>query len=280
MLGVMRLILDDDCESMSGDDDFFSVASTMPLVAAVFDQHVYVNMAVEDVPLMPSEVTPWLTAFKAYSVTTLDTGGTNADRMGGNPHSAYLSAPAFRYVVVSEDDQVQLLMQCLPGGEGGEGEGVSVRHDDCCVGSRTDVYMWKIVVVVVVGGGSNKKFGGVGKRRKVLGAIDLLELQATQSFVARAPRPALGLTTPPTLRKGSCNLDFFHFPETDSPKFDTTASCHRVPLCRPAKAAVSDHDPHYRHTYVGSHLPRDFLTYYLAIFMYTPTHPHASSLVR
>jgi hypothetical protein len=33
MLGVMRLIFEDDVESMSGDDDFFSVARTMPLVA-------------------------------------------------------------------------------------------------------------------------------------------------------------------------------------------------------------------------------------------------------
>lgn len=33
MFGVMRLIFDEDCESMSGDDDFFSVASTMPFVA-------------------------------------------------------------------------------------------------------------------------------------------------------------------------------------------------------------------------------------------------------
>jgi hypothetical protein len=33
MLGVIRLIFSDDVESMSGDDDFFSVARTMPLVA-------------------------------------------------------------------------------------------------------------------------------------------------------------------------------------------------------------------------------------------------------
>ena len=35
---------------MRGDDDFFSVARTMPFVA-----------------LIPSEVTPWLTALSAYS---------------------------------------------------------------------------------------------------------------------------------------------------------------------------------------------------------------------
>ena len=51
MLGVMRETLDEDEESMSGEEDFFSVASTMPLAA-----------------LMPSEVTPWLTALSAYSV--------------------------------------------------------------------------------------------------------------------------------------------------------------------------------------------------------------------
>jgi len=53
MFGVMRLILEDEVESISGDEDFFSVARTMPLVA-----------------LMPSEVTPWLTALSAYSICT------------------------------------------------------------------------------------------------------------------------------------------------------------------------------------------------------------------
>lgn len=33
MFGVMRLTFDEEFESMSGDDDFFSVARTMPLVA-------------------------------------------------------------------------------------------------------------------------------------------------------------------------------------------------------------------------------------------------------
>ena len=35
MFGVMRLILEDEVESISGDEDFFSVARTMPFVAAV-----------------------------------------------------------------------------------------------------------------------------------------------------------------------------------------------------------------------------------------------------
>jgi hypothetical protein len=74
MLGVMRLILDDDCESMSGDDDFFSVARTMPLVAASSGQRSWNAMrARSNVPLIPSEVTPWFTAFKAYSIHKLDT---------------------------------------------------------------------------------------------------------------------------------------------------------------------------------------------------------------
>jgi hypothetical protein len=34
MLGVMRAILDDECGSTSGDEAFFSVARTMPFVAA------------------------------------------------------------------------------------------------------------------------------------------------------------------------------------------------------------------------------------------------------
>jgi len=51
MLGVTREILEAEEESMSGVEDFFSVARTMPLAA-----------------LMPREVTPWLTALRAYSV--------------------------------------------------------------------------------------------------------------------------------------------------------------------------------------------------------------------
>lgn len=35
MLGVMRLILDSDEGSASGEDDFFSVARTIPLVAVI-----------------------------------------------------------------------------------------------------------------------------------------------------------------------------------------------------------------------------------------------------
>jgi hypothetical protein len=50
MLGVTRETLEEEAASMRGDEDFFSVARTMPLLA-----------------LMPSEVTPWLTALRAYS---------------------------------------------------------------------------------------------------------------------------------------------------------------------------------------------------------------------
>ena len=51
MLGVMSEILDEELLSMRGVLDFFSVARTMPFAA-----------------LMPRDVTPWLTALRAYSV--------------------------------------------------------------------------------------------------------------------------------------------------------------------------------------------------------------------
>lgn len=50
MLGVMSETFEDDEASISGVEDFFSVARTTPLAA-----------------LMPSDVTPWLTALSAYS---------------------------------------------------------------------------------------------------------------------------------------------------------------------------------------------------------------------
>ena len=50
MSGVMRDILEAEVASMRGEEDFFSVASTMPFAA-----------------LMPREVTPWFTALRAYS---------------------------------------------------------------------------------------------------------------------------------------------------------------------------------------------------------------------
>lgn len=71
MLGVMRLILDRDEGSARGDEDFFSVARTIPLVAVV-----YVSMRQSNklqilvyLPLIPRAVTPWLTALRAYSVS-------------------------------------------------------------------------------------------------------------------------------------------------------------------------------------------------------------------
>lgn len=51
MLGVMRETFDEEAASMRGEEDFFSVARTMPLAA-----------------LIPREVTPWLTALSAYSI--------------------------------------------------------------------------------------------------------------------------------------------------------------------------------------------------------------------
>lgn len=54
MLGVIRETFDNEGASIRGDEDFFSVARTMPLVA-----------------LIPRDVTPWLTALRAYSARHL-----------------------------------------------------------------------------------------------------------------------------------------------------------------------------------------------------------------
>lgn len=67
----MRETLDKEGGSMSGDDDFFSVARTMPFVAELkvsFIDFVYSREAKTCItPLIPREVTPWLTALRAYS---------------------------------------------------------------------------------------------------------------------------------------------------------------------------------------------------------------------
>lgn len=86
MLGVTRLILDREDGSASGEDDFFSVARTMPFVAVRVPRSIsmlryggyhgkvwaagqeMVRGAGMDEPLMPRAVTPWLTALRAYSV--------------------------------------------------------------------------------------------------------------------------------------------------------------------------------------------------------------------
>ena len=50
MFGVMREILEREAGWIRVEEDFFSVASTIPLVAFI-----------------PRDVTPWLTALRAYS---------------------------------------------------------------------------------------------------------------------------------------------------------------------------------------------------------------------
>lgn len=69
IFGVMRLTFESEGGSINGDDDFFSVARTMPFVAAKrLDFYANeMNRTISNSPLMPSAVTPWLTAFKAYS---------------------------------------------------------------------------------------------------------------------------------------------------------------------------------------------------------------------
>lgn len=58
ILGVMRLTFEDEVESIRGEDDFFSVASTMPLVAVRTLVATCWHRIVLDMPLMPSDVTP------------------------------------------------------------------------------------------------------------------------------------------------------------------------------------------------------------------------------
>ncbi len=79
ILGVIRETLEREGGSISGEEDFFSVARTMPLVA-----------------LMPREVTPWFTALSAYSEESVS-------REIRHPSiERYLFAPASHYRCVSE----------------------------------------------------------------------------------------------------------------------------------------------------------------------------------
>ena len=53
---------------MRGEEDFFSVARTMPLVALDRVSSRLCRDALVNIPFMPRDVTPWLTALRAYSV--------------------------------------------------------------------------------------------------------------------------------------------------------------------------------------------------------------------
>lgn len=71
MLGVMRDTLDNDGGSIRGDEDFFSVASIMPFVAYSGVSEGRLDGSNHEsliIPLMPKDVTPWFTAFRAYSI--------------------------------------------------------------------------------------------------------------------------------------------------------------------------------------------------------------------
>lgn len=67
MLGVMRLTFEREGGSIRGEEDFFSVARTMPFVALGGVRWGWAGWGGSGVPLIPNAVTPWLTAFKAYS---------------------------------------------------------------------------------------------------------------------------------------------------------------------------------------------------------------------
>lgn len=70
IFGVIRETFEREGGSMSGDDDFFSVASTIPLVAVKCLAQGSWSRTEQLVPLpfIPNEVTPWFTAFNAYSI--------------------------------------------------------------------------------------------------------------------------------------------------------------------------------------------------------------------
>ena len=58
--GVTREIFERESDSMSGDEDFFSVARTMPLVAGVKSQYLRTSegLIIRKKPFIPKEVTP------------------------------------------------------------------------------------------------------------------------------------------------------------------------------------------------------------------------------
>lgn len=64
---MIELILEDACEAISEVEAFFSVARTIPLVAMRDDVSNSVHQISGVLPLIPREVTPWFTAFNAYS---------------------------------------------------------------------------------------------------------------------------------------------------------------------------------------------------------------------
>ena len=68
--GVIKETFERDGGSIKGDDDFFSVARTTPLVAD-YDMSIsalnHSRILNSNLPFMPKDVTPWFTAFRAYS---------------------------------------------------------------------------------------------------------------------------------------------------------------------------------------------------------------------
>lgn len=68
--GVIKETFERDGGSIKGDDDFFSVARTTPLVAEYGISIRAINrwrILRSKLPFMPKDVTPWFTAFRAYS---------------------------------------------------------------------------------------------------------------------------------------------------------------------------------------------------------------------
>ena len=69
------------------------------------------NITCDNIPLIPSEVTPWLTAFKAYSMSQSDT------QLSQLSVGAYLFEPAFHYFHVSKHVYIAVAMRASYLGE-------------------------------------------------------------------------------------------------------------------------------------------------------------------
>jgi hypothetical protein len=79
---------------------------------------------------------------------------------------------------------------------------------------------------------------------------DLLELQATQSFVAESAKTGARLNHIAGLLQEAPTPDSLPFQNCSSKSLTTTSttSCHRVPSVIQPNEAASEHDPHYRDT--------------------------------
>ncbi len=143
MLGVIRLTLDREGGSIKGEEDFFSVARTTPLVAKDGDvsysrKQQQVSTKKIRTPLIPKDVTPWLTAFNAYSKEISQRFRRfHRQRDDAKDKSSLYTdldkLPTF--LKLAKDNQETEAVAYLPGREGCQGERITVSHVDGCLWS-------------------------------------------------------------------------------------------------------------------------------------------------